>query len=533
MRLLRATAAVASFTFLLLPSASALLVPSLDFLGNFVATDVFGAVDREGKEGIPDLALFMGEAKANGTEDGLFLFVDVEEGVVENASRVEVYDTSGDLSAVDQEEFLRTSRPIHKAFNNATIRLPRGGNASFVVAADAPVNFTAASPYALGMVVRPPQDLGSDAIDFAATRGLALLGSDCRFDSTLVDNSTVEEHLLLFVPGNQTRIFVSNATSNGTFTGDQFVYVVQDSAAVHVRGGAVLVPFEGNVTAEFRPADANRLESGFDLSAIDRLTGSFKTEGESNESKNLIPAEIADNLDVIAPILNGALVGKLNGTFSLGAKPVDLGDFTFLRYSHLTVDGLNSTVVTYQGSGRFLLVGDGLATTKTVAALGPLRLPALSIFLWVLAGAAIALGFVLKPFVRPEQIGAFGLIRLVGWIFHGLALLVALLLWDGEIKSLLGTSLLTIFTGGAGGQGVALAIVGAFELVPLTFAFLFFAYPVRFVVNSLLKLGGIKKARGIGKGVGDLAAWGLGAPFIPVFLNVVVGALLKGISGAF
>jgi hypothetical protein len=138
----------------------------------------------------------------------------------------------------------------------------------------------------------------------------------------------------------------------------------------------------------------------------------------------------------------------------------------------------------------------------------------------------------LKPIVAASQISAFGAIRLVGILFHVLALVLAFILWDFELKHFLGTSLLGIFTSGGLGQGTALIITAFFELVPFGMAGLMFGLPVRFVVNNGLKLGGLKKAGGIGKGVGNLATWGLGAPFIPFFLNGIVGPIISALGKA-
>jgi hypothetical protein len=68
------------------------------------------------------------------------------------------------------------------------------------------------------------------------------------------------------------------------------------------------------------------------------------------------------------------------------------------------------------------------------------------------------------------------------------------------------------------------------EIITFSLATLLFGMPIRFLVNSGLKLGGLKKARGVGKGVGNLAVWGLGAPFIPFMLNGVVGTIIDALQ---
>jgi hypothetical protein len=66
-------------------------------------------------------------------------------------------------------------------------------------------------------------------------------------------------------------------------------------------------------------------------------------------------------------------------------------------------------------------------------------------------------------------------------------------------------------------------------MVPFAIAAVLFGLPMRFITNGALKLGGLKRAGGFGKGVGNLAIWGIGAPFIPLllnpFLSPVVGLL--------
>lgn len=529
---------------LALPAASAGLIPTHDFQGTAPHVDLFGAASTTESGKIPPLMLLLGQAEAEGSDDGLFFFLNSRNATMRNVARIEIYDSQGGVEAVNRTEFVKTGRPIHKVLTNATVTLSR--NATFVLhngelrytiaegfdltAGGGRFNFSAETPFGFSIPVKPPPDLGT-AVELVANNSLLLVGKDFDFSASMRQNKT-ESFAFLLLQANG-RATITNATRSESFVGKRYVFVAYERADIAVDGAGAIVPFQANTTAAFRPGSSKATQAGFDLSLIDTIQKAYKGEENNATGKSLIPKQVTDNLKTITPLLNGALIQSTNGTIAYGNKEQELGNFTLIRYSTFSLTGGPNQTVAFDGRAKLMLLGSSFATTKGVVPFGPLDWPVLSLVLWVLALGAIAAGFLLKPFLSLPQVGLFGAVRLIGWIFHGLALFITFLLWDAEIKSFLGTSLITIFSQGAFGQGVAFAIVGAFEVVPLLLAFFYFAYPIRFLVNSGLKLAGLKRARGIGKGIGDVAAWLLGAPFIPVFLNLIVGALLKGITGAF
>lgn len=519
----------------LVPGASAAIVPSHFFEGLAHVSDLEQLGGNEGS-GNSDVLLWTGAAAATGPERGLFLFLSNDRAVVSNVTRVEVYDSSGNAASIDPKEFNQTRRPIHKAYEDATITFPRHG--TFLAYAESrALEFDAATPFAFSLAIRPPADLGGGVINITENREVVLVGNHTRFDGQMRGASSTA----LLLSTDATRpVAIAGGGKAGNFTGNKFVYRIYQNADFDTQGQGIGLPLRGNTSVTFTPAEGKDFRDNFNLTAINdvvqeisKSTKAASGNSTQDEPKDLLPKDLAETIGSIGPFFNGALLGHINGTFSFAGRDRTPGDITLLRYSTFTVGpGLNTTSMSYEGRGRFLLVGDRLASTQSVANVGPIPMPVISIVLWLLAIGAIVAGFLLKPFT-PPPLPLFGFTRLIGWIAHGVLLLISLLLWDHEIKVLIGSSLLTLFANGAFGQGVALAIIGSFEIVPLILAFAFFGYPVRFLVNSGLKLVGLKRARGIGKGLGDLAAWLLGAPFIPVFLNVVVGALLKAISGVF
>lgn len=168
-----------------------------------------------------------------------------------------------------------------------------------------------------------------------------------------------------------------------------------------------------------------------------------------------------------------------------------------------------------------VLAGDAIYTEKTVVGPRFFPLPVLSIVLWLFAALAIVLGFVLKPFFPAHPANAAPAVRWSAFALHVLGIVLGLLLWDFEMRSFFGTSVLTMVFGGGGGQ--ALGAVFGLQSLGFSLALLLFGLPVRYVFNSVLKLSNLKRARGVGRGLAYVSAWGLGAAYLPVFLNVFVG----------
>jgi hypothetical protein len=474
------------------------------------------------------LTLMTGQLDGRGERAGLFGFVGIRQADFAQVDKVEVInvdDQGGALQRALQgqcDQGVPESCLVEKSWTNPSLSL--AVNSTFIFYANETVlNHTETAPFGLALLVQPPKDLAGGALGNLSVEQSALLMGESLISAGQSPAKT--DRLYAVLPSNTSSLTIGDTSESKTYSGAGYVFRFYGATEYDVAAQGILTPFQGAAELRLTPSPGNILREQFNLETINEVFHAFGSNG------TVVPDEVAANFKAIAPILNGVLFGGL-------AKPIvdkearEDTELALLRFGHTTITPIETGGALAVGRSDFLMMGTGgFYTDKTGTNLGFIRVPLISWFLWGLAAAAIVAGFMLKPIVAANQVGAFGAVRLVGIIFHALAFILTFVLWDFEIRSFLGTSLLTIFADGQLGSGVILGVTAFFQLVPFFAAGFLFGLPVRFLVNNGLKLGGLKKAGGIGKGIGDLAIWGLGAPFIPFFLNGVLQPVLDALQG--
>lgn len=504
----------------LAPGAEAALTKSYSFQVELPLVK-FG--QNQSKDGL-GVTLLTGRFEGGAERTGLYGFVSVRSGTITDASKVEVLNTKDQAGAINRAISGQCASAqacaVEATVHNPTVSVTH--NSTLILYSETALNYTATAPFLLMTLAQPPKDLGGGAIQNLTTEPSLLLVGDALAASGRAANQS--NAIYAFLPNDNSTLTIADQNQSKQYTGGKFVFRFYGTPQFAMASSGMLLPFQGDSAhASVTPATGAALRDQFRPETVNDVLRSFG----SNQS--IVSGGAAKQFREIAPILNGVLFGGVENPV-VDAKSRQNASLSLIRFStidlYATQGGARAS-----GSSPFVLLGPGFYTTASGFSLGVLAVPSLSIFLWLLAAGAIVASFVLKPIVAPQQAGGMGTIRLIGLGFHALALVLAFILWDAEIRQFLGTSLITLITSGQA-QGAMLAITAVFELVPFWSALLLLGMPVRFIVNSGLKLGGLKKARGIGKGVGDLAAWGLGAPFIPFFLNGFISTIIEALSKA-
>ncbi len=121
------------------------------------------------------------------------------------------------------------------------------------------------------------------------------------------------------------------------------------------------------------------------------------------------------------------------------------------------------------------------------------------------------------------------------WIalgFHILLLIMAFYLWDREINRLFGKSLIPLLIS-SGNEIFNASLTNPFifiaplELIPWSISILLIGLPIGILINSILKIWGLREGKGIGKGIGAMAIWFIGASYIIFFLNAIISPFMK------
>ncbi|MBI2078202.1 MAG: hypothetical protein HYT80_07520 [Euryarchaeota archaeon] len=501
------------------PAAQAGLVKKYDFSVELAALEFGGEEGNESGQA-PDLALLTGRFHAQGVRQGLYGFVAAQNGYVGNTTKIEVINTQEDQASIFQRcapSFGQDPSCLaERIFLSANLTL--GSQANFLLYnGEAAFNYTAASGFALLTLFKPPQDLGGGAVaNLTLENSLLAVGQSIASTGRLDASSNAT---LGMMPDDNSTLTITDGVQSQEYNGKQYLFRIFGQPRFEVQSTGLLAPFLGNCTADLRPTSGSVLRNEFQPESINTVLSSFGSQ------QSVVNEDVATGIKEIAPILNGVFFGTAAASI-VNDEPIDNVEFGLIRYGEVTLTPTSSGA-TAKGRSDFLLMGaNGFYTTSKGVNFGFLAMPNLSMILWVVAAGAIIAGFVLKPALAGPQLGGFGLIRLIALVFHGVAFLLSFLLWDNEVHDFLGTSLVTLFAEGGLSQGTTVAVTGLFEIVPYTLGLFMFGMPIRFLVNSGLKMGGLQKARGIGKGIGNIAVWGLGTPFIPFFLNGLVQPLV-------
>lgn len=530
---------VAALTFvpllLGLPSAAGLLVGSHEFTTALAAVTLNEDENQSGESGgLPaNLTILSGRASWSATGGG-FGFSNISAMAGTALDRMEAYNYT-ELNVAVSERRLPQGGAFAQ-FQDARFDVIPGSTV-ILLAHDEPIGYGCQAPFLLGLpVVLPPEVFGEESQELA--QGAFFLGAgydqECALEQTA---NTTGTFLIMGNGGSGVTITAADGTQ-ASYVGTDWVFRVYGQPSYAASAQGILAPFSENASATLRTYGGSDLPERFDLNLLMDLFRSFAPQEEGSEAggdptQGLLPPEVVSAVESMAPVLDGVIFGNLGNETSVDGAAFTGPGFAFIRFSALELSAMeNSTSMSLEGSSRFILVDGNLYATQSSTTVGPITIPVLSYFLWIVAIGAIVAGFVIKPFVGAEQIKVFGLIRLIGFAFHMLAIVASFLLWDLEFQALLGTSLLKMFFSQGTGNPAALGIVAAFQLIPYSMAWLFFGMPLRFITNSALKLGGIKKARGLGKGVGNLAQWGIGAAFIPLMLQGFVAGVLDALAGA-
>ncbi|HLE47985.1 MAG TPA: hypothetical protein VI818_06785 [Candidatus Thermoplasmatota archaeon] len=514
-------------------SAQAGLVKKYEFSVDVAALDFGG--EQQGGQSLK-LALLTGQFDATGSRQGLHGFVAVSEGAVTNASKIEVINTEDSAGIAqrcgplvlagerDLGKLMENSCAAERTFFSANMTL--GPQANLLLYNDAArFNHTSGAGFALVTLFKPPQDLaGGSVANLSITLETSLLAVGQAIASA-GHLETPSNKTYSFLPDENSTVIVSDGIQSQEYRGRQYLFRFYGQPDYDIESTGLLVPFVANTTAEMRPTAESVLRDEFRPESINVVLKSF------GSSEEVVNAEFADGARQIAPILNGVFFGTA-GASTVNEETQDEFELGLIRYGHVILTPTTAGAVA-TGKSDFLLLGtNGFYTTQKGVMLGPMAMPNLAMILWVLAAGAIIGGFVLKPALAGPQLGGFGLIRLIALIFHGVAFILSFLLWDNEVHDFLGTSLVRTISDSGFSQVTVLGVTALFEVVPYFLGLFMFGMPIRFIVNSGLKMGGLQKARGIGKGIGNLAVWGLGTPFIPFFLNGLVQPFVDALQNA-
>lgn len=522
---------VGAFTVLLaasfaLPTATAAFVPKHEFTTGLPANE-FGNETQQNP--FDRLAFVTGRLAWDGDSRGVFAFSDAGSFQGLTIDRLDVYNQSAIQNA--QQGRSRPTGPVFQQFFDVSIRAT-AGSSLFVVPDDVGIAYSCQSDFSISTFLQLPGDL-FDASQ-GTLNGTHLMSSGQDQTCEMQQSGETLETFLALLNENSTIVVDPSGDDPTNFTGTDWLFQVRGTPSYDARAHGVLTPFQGTAGGLVTAYGGTDVADRFTLEPMQRMLDNLVADEENatGGSDDQREDDPLSSLRQIAPVLDGVLLGNLSQPVTVDGEPFQDAGWAFFRFERMELAaGPAANEVSLAGESRLMLVDGDLYDERNAIHLGPLHIPVLSIVLWLVAAGAIFASYSLKPLVGADNVKSFGLVRLLGLIFHILAFVAAFVLFDLEIKAVLGTSLLTILFAGGGGQGVALGLVAFFQLLPFGLAALFFGLPMRFLANAALRFGGLNSAKGFGKGVGNLATWGLGALFLRVLLGGFLALALDIMSG--
>lgn len=265
-----------------------------------------------------------------------------------------------------------------------------------------------------------------------------------------------------------------------------------------------VVPFRGSgAIARFQTADREDAAIGLDLARINRLMNRLyaANEGSATNADEISEGSFGPFQDVAASVFGGAVL-SLPGEADAKSAVEQLA---FARTPRLEVRGTSADGLTWTGKA-ILDIHDGhVEGAQKLYGFGFVALPWWGWLLWVVALTVWIVRLVTKPDKTHPTWDRF---KWVGWVAAIIVAILVFVLWDLEMKAVLGISLLS---GGLSGQ--ILVLVGALQLGTLGLLSFAAVAPLRILLRNgslLLHQGTFMGLAGAAAGViGFLIGFGL------------------------
>ncbi len=383
----------------------------------------------------------------------------------------------------------------------------------------------ASATHALVFFLNPKQTVGFGGVSvtFGKMMGASMLGGEFAFDplaripDTAIQDLSANNAAGFVALDDHTVFRVTGGGATATFR------AIHDS--VTFQGTPVIAPFspQGIVvpfasgTLSMGHADTATARLGIEGGNLDDLQSRIKaTTGGAGGGfdTSAIRATLRQYFQGLEGyMMNGALLHMPVPTE--GSDPAAVvRSITLIRFDSLEATG-GSTVAT-TGSGPLHIEGGRVQNAPELIGFAVFQLPWWSYVLWVLAIAAFVTRLVLGNEKAPKQNERWDHLKWIGWIVGPIAFLIFLLLWDNEVKTVLGVSALS------GASGAALAMVLLIEFAPMGIVFFAVVTPLRILIKNGLRISKQGSFMGLAGPTATLLGFLFGATLLLSYFDLVL-----------
>ncbi|MHB1260534.1 MAG: hypothetical protein ACYC2H_02335 [Thermoplasmatota archaeon] len=236
-----------------------------------------------------------------------------------------------------------------------------------------------------------------------------------------------------------------------------------------------VVPFRGSgAVARFQTADKDDAAIGLDLGRINRLMGRLyaANEGSATEGDEISEGSFGPFQDAAASVFGGAVLSLPSQADARSA----FEQMAFARTPRLEVRGTSADGLTWTGKATIDIHDGHVEGAQKLYGIGFIALPWWGWLLWVVALTVWIVRLVRKPEKAHPTWDRF---KWIGWVAAIVVAILVFVLWDLEMKAVLGVSLLS-----SGLSAQLLLLVGALQIG--TFGLLSFAAiaPLRILLRN-------------------------------------------------
>lgn len=284
-----------------------------------------------------------------------------------------------------------------------------------------------------------------------------------------------------------------------------------------------ILPFEDLSFTRFRPAPVGAAAEGLDFERInqlfDALDESNRVQGEQGGSGNVTtgsgPIE-----QLLSEVLNGALLRFPQGANVTQAEVQR--EFTIVRFDALVVENQGGELA-WTGRAAMQYREGEVKGAPDLVGFWFFQLPWWGYLLWIAAIGLIVARVVVQP---PKHHALWDRFRWIGWASGGVIFLLVAFLWDLEMRTVWGTSVLTTSV-----SGTAFWVTLLVQFLTMGIVLGVVAAPLSIIIKNSLMLGGQGTFMRLGGPTAFLLAYLIGATLLLSYLELILDVMTGNASG--
>ncbi len=316
----------------------------------------------------------------------------------------------------------------------------------------------------------------------------------------------------LLVPTSEsTTISIAGGASHTLSGRDEFVTFFGDPRIEVFGSDFVALPFTDGSNAEFSPADPEAAKEGLDFTRVEQVLNLL--QGASAEQSNEQSEDIGDNpfADSMSEVLNSALI-------RVPSKPdvdadVAKDEVAIVLFQDLAVANGGGDLA-WDGDAAFQYQGGEIAGSQSLYGVWLVKLPWWGWLLWAVAIGLFVTRMVLKPEKKHERWDRY---KWIGWVSGILMFALVFFLWDLEMRSVWGTSIMS-----TSATGTAFWVTFGIQLATFFMVLGVLGWPLGIIIKNALLLSRQGTFMNLGKPVAVLLAFLLGATLFLAYLELFV-----------